>query len=84
MGYCWKKGKTDVFGFDEKITSDSKEDCLRQCLLKEGAKGCMFGILDNKNWCSTLSESMDGSTGTDDERQLRCWKFISDKGKSQY
>ena len=83
MGLCKKEDDSDVDSKDlERILSvDSKENCLKQCLLKEGAKGCLWLAADYKE-CHVVIKSIGGSNKELDFGT--CWRFITDKGKSQY
>ena len=86
VGYCYKEGNIANIKAPELVTIgflDSKENCLKQCLLKEGATGCQMIENGNKKFCSVvISVSVVSSSGGVESNI--CWKFITDEGKSQY
>ena len=82
VGYCYKKGDIPTVA-SEKVKIgfvDSKENCLKQCLLKEGAKGCQLTVQGNKKFCAAIITSFDSSDGTNS--RITCWKFTTEEGKS--
>ena len=76
-------GKCNNVDIDGRLipSVDNKENCLKQCLLKEGAKGCLWLASDYKE-CHVVIKSIGGSNKELDFGT--CWRFITDKGKSQY
>ena len=82
VGSCTKECDSAWLSSEYEYLSsvDMKENCLKQCLLKEGAKGCVW----YNYGCFVLMKSVAGSKVEDEDRDDTCWRFISDKGKLQY
>ena len=81
VGQC---NKEDGFGVGDAdsvqiLSVENKENCLKQCILKEGAKGCMW--LNFSTSCYAVMKTVVASNKID---IATCWRFIADKGKSQY
>ena len=81
VGQCNKEDGFGVDGADRVLipSVDNKENCLKQCFLKEGAKGCMWMSLNKQ--CFAVMKTVGGSSNV---AFYICWRFITGKGKSQY
>ena len=81
MGECIKEDGSRYGGSElEHISSvDNEENCLKQCFLKEGAKGCNW--FSNFEQCFAVMKTVGSSNNVEN---ITCWRFITGKGKSQY
>ena len=74
-------GKCNNVDIDGRLipSVDNKENCLKQCFLKEGAKGCNW--FSNFEQCFAVMKTVGSSNNVEN---ITCWRFITGKGKSQY
>ena len=87
-GYCLKPDgnyaydgenmTADVMDLLDRVDS-TKESCLSQCLLVEGAKACEY---ESGYICLAIMIEVSGGEKDEDSEAI-CWKFL-DKGESLY
>ena len=79
IGFCVGANEEVAMSNSLRVTGvDSKETCLRECLLVGGAKGCDY---QSNGGCHAITIEVSGGDGTDG---ATCWKLEPDTGESQY
>ena len=76
IGFCSGANKILEDSDVQEVAGDSKETCLRECLLVAGAKGCDY---NTANGCFVVMIEVSGGDGT---VGATCWK-LPDTGESQ-